>query len=55
MLLDSEPQPDFIYFHVINRFVKVGGYDGSAPLGKELRINVSTIVWTGGQSQVQQM
>ncbi|KAM4590224.1 olfactory receptor CU1 [Fundulus diaphanus] len=34
------------------RFVKVGGYDGSAPPGQQLRINDIKIIWTGGQSQV---
>uniref|UniRef100_A0A672GG35 Olfactory receptor C family, u1 n=1 Tax=Salarias fasciatus TaxID=181472 RepID=A0A672GG35_SALFA len=34
------------------RFIKVGSYDGSAPLGRQLQIEQSTIVWTGGQSQV---
>ncbi|XP_054901558.1 extracellular calcium-sensing receptor [Poeciliopsis prolifica] len=57
---DSNGEPVPLY-DVINwqkdsegkiRFVKVGGYDGSAPLGQQLKINGSTIVWTGGQSQV---
>ncbi|XP_071750320.2 olfactory receptor CU1 [Centroberyx gerrardi] len=34
------------------RFIKVGSYDGSAPLGQQLQMEQSTIVWTGGQSQV---
>ncbi|XP_069003436.1 olfactory receptor CU1 [Embiotoca jacksoni] len=34
------------------RFIKVGSYDGSAPLGQQLQIKQSTIVWTKGQSQV---
>ncbi|KAM4627568.1 olfactory receptor CU1 [Polymixia lowei] len=34
------------------RFIKVGSYDGSAPLGQQLQMDQSTIVWTGGQSQV---
>ncbi|XP_045930618.1 extracellular calcium-sensing receptor [Micropterus dolomieu] len=34
------------------RFVKVGSYDGSAPLGQQLQIEQSTIVWTKGQTQV---
>uniref|UniRef100_A0AAQ6A1T5 Olfactory receptor C family, u1 n=1 Tax=Amphiprion ocellaris TaxID=80972 RepID=A0AAQ6A1T5_AMPOC len=34
------------------RFTKVGSYDGSAPLGQQLKIEQSTIVWTEGQSQV---
>uniref|UniRef100_A0A8D3BRJ6 Olfactory receptor C family, u1 n=1 Tax=Scophthalmus maximus TaxID=52904 RepID=A0A8D3BRJ6_SCOMX len=34
------------------RFVKVGSYDGSAPLGRQLQIQRSSIVWTNGQSQV---
>ncbi|XP_071352747.1 olfactory receptor CU1 [Trachinotus anak] len=34
------------------RFVKVGSYDGSAPLGQQLQMERSTIVWTKGQSQV---
>ncbi|XP_041797064.1 extracellular calcium-sensing receptor-like [Chelmon rostratus] len=34
------------------RFVKVGSYDGSAPLKQQLQIEKNTIVWTNGQSQV---
>ncbi|XP_070761577.1 olfactory receptor CU1 [Enoplosus armatus] len=34
------------------RFLKVGSYDGSAPLRQQLQIEQSTIVWTKGQSQV---
>ncbi|XP_056297284.1 extracellular calcium-sensing receptor [Pseudoliparis swirei] len=34
------------------RFIKVGSYDGSAPLKEQLQIKQSTIVWTSGQSQV---
>nr|XP_043877593.1 extracellular calcium-sensing receptor isoform X2 [Solea senegalensis] len=34
------------------RFVKVGSFDGSAPLGQQLQMEQSAIVWTRGQSQV---
>ncbi|XP_041658004.1 extracellular calcium-sensing receptor-like [Cheilinus undulatus] len=34
------------------RFVKVGSYDGSAPLRQQLQLVRSAIVWTKGQSQV---
>ncbi|XP_036934368.1 extracellular calcium-sensing receptor-like [Acanthopagrus latus] len=34
------------------RFVKVGSYDGSAPLSQQLQINQSTVVWSKGESQV---
>ncbi|XP_041850953.1 extracellular calcium-sensing receptor-like [Melanotaenia boesemani] len=34
------------------RFIKVGSYDGSGPVGKQLQVKQSTIVWTRGQSQV---
>ncbi|XP_042342900.1 extracellular calcium-sensing receptor-like [Plectropomus leopardus] len=34
------------------RFIKVGSYDGSAPLRQQLQIEQSTVVWTNGQSQV---
>lgn len=34
------------------RFIKVGSYDGSAPLQQQLQMEQSTIVWTTGQSQV---
>ncbi|XP_030258050.1 extracellular calcium-sensing receptor-like [Sparus aurata] len=34
------------------RFVKVGSYDGSAPLTSKLQMEKSTIVWTKGESQV---
>uniref|UniRef100_UPI0037E90E84 uncharacterized protein n=1 Tax=Semicossyphus pulcher TaxID=241346 RepID=UPI0037E90E84 len=34
------------------RFVRVGSYDGSAPLRQQLQLEQSTIVWTKGQSQV---
>uniref|UniRef100_A0A8C6NI52 Olfactory receptor C family, u1 n=1 Tax=Nothobranchius furzeri TaxID=105023 RepID=A0A8C6NI52_NOTFU len=33
-------------------FAKVGSYDGSASLGKQLEINQSHILWTKGKSQV---
>ncbi|XP_039645091.1 extracellular calcium-sensing receptor [Perca fluviatilis] len=36
----------------IIRFIKVGSYDGSAPLRRQLQIEQNTIVWTKGQSQV---
>lgn len=39
-----------LYFEL--RFVKVGSYDGSAPVGQQLQIDHNTIVWTTGQSQV---
>ncbi|XP_028275901.1 olfactory receptor CU1 [Parambassis ranga] len=34
------------------RFIKVGSYDGSAPLREQLHIVKSNIVWTKGQPQV---
>ncbi|XP_035535775.1 extracellular calcium-sensing receptor [Morone saxatilis] len=34
------------------RFVKVGSYDGSAPMKQQLQMEQSAIVWTKGQSQV---
>uniref|UniRef100_A0A8C2WRJ4 Olfactory receptor C family, u1 n=1 Tax=Cyclopterus lumpus TaxID=8103 RepID=A0A8C2WRJ4_CYCLU len=34
------------------RFIKVGSYDGFAPLKEQLQIKQSTIVWTSGQSEV---
>ncbi|XP_058480198.1 extracellular calcium-sensing receptor [Solea solea] len=34
------------------RFVKVGSFDGSVPLGQQLQMEQSAIVWTRGQSQV---
>ncbi|XP_036934359.1 extracellular calcium-sensing receptor-like [Acanthopagrus latus] len=34
------------------RFVKVGSYDGSAPLTSQLWMEKSAIVWTKGESQV---
>uniref|UniRef100_A0A3Q3GH41 Olfactory receptor C family, u1 n=1 Tax=Labrus bergylta TaxID=56723 RepID=A0A3Q3GH41_9LABR len=34
------------------RFVKVGSYDGSAPLRQQLQLEQFMIVWTKGQSQV---
>ncbi|XP_076002580.1 olfactory receptor CU1 [Genypterus blacodes] len=57
---DSNGEPVPLY-DVINwqrdtkgdiRFVKVGSYDGSAPLGQQLQLMQSNIMWTGGQSQV---
>lgn len=29
------------------RFVTVGSYDGSVPLGRQLQLNQSNIIWTG--------
>ncbi|KAM9359520.1 extracellular calcium-sensing receptor-like [Symphorus nematophorus] len=55
---NGEPVP---HYDIINwqkdskgeiRFVKVGKYDGSAPLRQQLQMEQSTIVWTGGQSEV---
>ena len=37
------------------RFVKVGSYDGSAPLTAQLQMEKSTIVWTKGEPQVGHM
>lgn len=37
---------------VMFRFVKVGSYDGSAPLKQQLQMCQDAIVWTGGQSKV---
>lgn len=37
---------------VVFRFVKVGSYDGSAPLKQQLQMDQNAIVWTGGQSKV---
>ncbi|KAM6933295.1 extracellular calcium-sensing receptor-like [Xenentodon cancila] len=34
------------------RFIKVGSYDGSVPLGQQLQIQQSSIIWTGGQPHV---
>ncbi|XP_070685475.1 olfactory receptor CU1 [Pempheris klunzingeri] len=34
------------------RFVKVGSYDGSAPLRQQLQMEQGSIVWTKGQSKV---
>ncbi|XP_039987205.1 extracellular calcium-sensing receptor [Xiphias gladius] len=34
------------------RFIKVGSYDGSAPLGQQLQMEQRTIVWTNGQLHV---
>ncbi|KAM4567023.1 olfactory receptor CU1 [Odontesthes bonariensis] len=34
------------------RFIKLGSYDGSAPLGQQLQIKQNTIIWTLGQSKV---
>nr|XP_046244952.1 extracellular calcium-sensing receptor-like [Scatophagus argus] len=57
---DSNGEPPPLY-DIINwqkdsnseiRFIKVGSYDGSAPLRQQLRVDRSTIVWTKGQSQV---
>uniref|UniRef100_A0A3Q1IX96 G-protein coupled receptors family 3 profile domain-containing protein n=1 Tax=Anabas testudineus TaxID=64144 RepID=A0A3Q1IX96_ANATE len=39
-------------FYNAFRFIKVGSYDGSAPLLQQLQIEKSAIVWTTGQSQV---
>lgn len=41
--------------YAVFRFVKVGSYDGSAPLRQQLQMDQSTIVWTKGQSQVGHM
>ncbi len=45
----------FKEFDAVFRFVKVGSYDGSAPLRQQLQMEKSTIVWTKGQSQVGHM
>lgn len=37
---------------VVFRFVKVGSYDGSAPLKQQLQMDQNAIVWAGGQSKV---
>ncbi|XP_030257546.1 extracellular calcium-sensing receptor-like [Sparus aurata] len=34
------------------RFVKVGSFDGSAPLRQQLQIKQSTVVWSKGESRV---
>lgn len=39
---------------VVFRFVKVGSYDGSAPLKDQLQMDRNAIVWTGGTSKVSQ-
>ncbi|XP_070827215.1 extracellular calcium-sensing receptor-like [Chaetodon trifascialis] len=60
MYFDSNGEPVPLY-DIINwqkdskgqiRFVKVGSYDGSAPLKQQLQMEKNTIVWTKGQSQV---
>ncbi|XP_068585578.1 olfactory receptor CU1 [Cebidichthys violaceus] len=60
VFFDSNGEPVPLY-DIINwqkdskgeiRFIKVGRYDGSAPLKEQLEIEQSTIVWTRGQSQV---
>ncbi|KAM6960549.1 olfactory receptor CU1 [Aplochiton taeniatus] len=56
--MNGEPVP---LYDIINwqkdfsgkiRFIKVGSYDGSAPLGHQLQIKESLVEWTKGQSQV---
>uniref|UniRef100_A0A672Z443 Olfactory receptor C family, u1 n=1 Tax=Sphaeramia orbicularis TaxID=375764 RepID=A0A672Z443_9TELE len=55
---NGEPVPlyDIINWQKDNegemRFIKVGSYDGSAPLGHQLKMEERTIIWTDGQSQV---
>lgn len=34
------------------RFQRVGSYDGSALRGQQLNVDMNSIKWTGGQSQV---
>ncbi|XP_020563877.1 extracellular calcium-sensing receptor-like [Oryzias latipes] len=34
------------------RFVTVGSYDGSVPLGRQLQLNQSNIIWTEGHTEV---
>ncbi|XP_028817060.1 extracellular calcium-sensing receptor-like [Denticeps clupeoides] len=34
------------------QFEKVGSYDGSAPYGQQLQMDLDSIKWSGGQSQV---
>lgn len=40
------------FFFFAQRFVKVGSYDGSSPLGQHLLIEYDNIVWADGQSEV---
>lgn len=40
------------FLFVVFRFVKVGSYDGSAPLKQQLQMDQNAIVWTGGKSKV---
>ncbi|XP_033832859.1 extracellular calcium-sensing receptor [Periophthalmus magnuspinnatus] len=57
---DSNGEPVPLY-NIINwqkdreqkiRFIKVGSYDGSAPLGQQLQMEQSKITWTTGLKQV---
>lgn len=34
------------------RFQTVGGYDGSAPPGQQLKLNKNSVKWTGEKKQV---
>uniref|UniRef100_A0A667X7U8 Olfactory receptor C family, u1 n=1 Tax=Myripristis murdjan TaxID=586833 RepID=A0A667X7U8_9TELE len=55
---NGEPVPlyDIINWQKDNkgdiRFIKVGSYDGSDSLGKQLQMEQSAILWTGGQAKV---